>query len=401
MTTRTDFQLIREYAERGSQEAFAELVARHWDLVYTAAVRQVGDRHAADDVAQVVSIVLVKRAESLGPQTILSAWLLVATRHAAMNWRKMEHRRRRRETAAARQRAEQRSMATGMHTAAGGESNPHLPAGSARSAADALDERLDDALAKLSAAARDALVLRFFEGRSFQEVGDELGISAEAAKQRVFRGLERLRAVLGRRGLHVSSEGLAVTLAATAVSPAPAGWAAKCAATATSATAAAPYAVMVSHVLAAMGWAKAATTVVVAGVIVVAGGLGGTLLYLSGRDDVAPTAAASFNTTAGTAGRTVPTALQVGDQAPPLVGVNLSGRPVRLADFLGKHVLLHPWRTRDPDRMAQGGPRPLRRRRPGRPTRRVLRRVRRHRAADGREGGNALAADARRRRNGW
>ncbi len=52
-----DAQLFRRYAEENSEEAFAVLVTRNLDLVYSAALRQLGgDAHRAKDVAQVVFV---------------------------------------------------------------------------------------------------------------------------------------------------------------------------------------------------------------------------------------------------------------------------------------------------------------------------------------------------------
>ena len=80
----TDAELLRRCAEETSEAAFAELVQRNGDLVYSAALRQVGgDAHRAQDVAQVVFTTLARKAASLTKHPVLAGWLYTTTRLAA------------------------------------------------------------------------------------------------------------------------------------------------------------------------------------------------------------------------------------------------------------------------------------------------------------------------------
>ena len=92
-----DMALVREFADHQSETAFATLVERHVGLVYSAAFRQTGDAHLAEEVTQAVFIVLARKAATLGQQTVLPAWLYRTTRFSAGNALKIQHRRQARE----------------------------------------------------------------------------------------------------------------------------------------------------------------------------------------------------------------------------------------------------------------------------------------------------------------
>jgi RNA polymerase sigma factor (sigma-70 family) len=243
-----DLTLLNQYAADRSADAFAALVTRHVSLVYSAALRQVNRPDMAEDVTQAVFIALSRRAlaGSLArPGFVLSAWLLTATRYASIDALKRQARRTKHEHRAAAMRSEIPPTSS--------ESEPE-------STWDAVRPVLDAALLALPEKDRRAVVLRYFEGRSFDEVGQATGATREAAKQRIFRAIERLRSRLLGKGVAVSAAALGTMIGANAVQAAPPALAGACSAVAaTTASAAAAVAAVpqIAHAaLAAMTWAK-------------------------------------------------------------------------------------------------------------------------------------------------
>ncbi len=203
-----DAALLHRYAAEGSQDAFAELVRRHLSLVYHAALRQTGgDPHRAEDVAQRVFTDLARKASALSHRALLVAWLHTATRHAAAELRRTELR---------RQAREQAAFAMNETELA--------PEGAADW--ERLRPLIDDALQTLGERDRAAVLLRFFENRSYAELAATLSVTEDAARVRVNRALEKLRANLARRGLVSTSAALALALAQPALAATPAGLAA-------------------------------------------------------------------------------------------------------------------------------------------------------------------------------
>src|SRR5207249_3644831 len=97
MMTVDDIELLRRYAKLKSEEAFAALVSRHINMVYSVALRNVGNAHQAEEITQAVFIILAKKSASLRQGTILSGWLYQTARLTAANYWKTEIRRTHRE----------------------------------------------------------------------------------------------------------------------------------------------------------------------------------------------------------------------------------------------------------------------------------------------------------------
>ena len=91
----TDATLLRDYVEKRDERAFAELVRRHLDLVYAAALRRTGgQRHLAEEISQKVFCDLSRKAPALTHHPALTGWLYRSTRYAAIDAARAETRRR-------------------------------------------------------------------------------------------------------------------------------------------------------------------------------------------------------------------------------------------------------------------------------------------------------------------
>ena len=201
----TDATLLNDYARNRSEAAFAELVRRHVNFVYAAALRQVnGDTHLAKDVTQAVFTDLARKAPELVRHPVLTGWLFTSTRYAAGKQIRGEQRRRARE---------QEAQLMTNDAAAPGENLDW----------DRVRPVLDEALAELNDRDRRAILLRCLQDLDFASVGAQLELSDNAARMCVDRALDKLRDVLARRGIRSTTAALAVALATQAAVATPAG----------------------------------------------------------------------------------------------------------------------------------------------------------------------------------
>jgi RNA polymerase sigma factor (sigma-70 family) len=237
MDHRNDMALLAEFAGSSCERAFADVVSRHVDMVYSAAFRQVGNASLAEEVTQAVFVLLARKARSLGSKTVLSAWLFRAARFASQDALKAEFRRKRRE-----QQAFELQEANPASEEAWGEVAP----------------KLDEALGNLGEHDRTAILLRYFENKSFREVGTALGLGEEAARKRVERAVGKLRAKLVSEKIEMPAAVLAGLLSAHAIQAAPCGLGLSASTIALSEAAEASMAVaaLVKGVIQAMLWAK-------------------------------------------------------------------------------------------------------------------------------------------------
>ena len=247
-------KLLREYARQNSEAAFAELVCRHINLVYSAALRHVGIAAQAEEIAQAVFVILARKAASLREDQILDAWLFETTRLTALSFLRGERRRQFREQEAYMESILQESTPDPVW---------HQ-----------LAPLLDDAMMRLGRRDREVIVLRFFKGRSLGEVAAALNIKEPAAQKRVSRALEKLRRFFAKRGVDSTTAAIAETISANSVLVAPVALAKTISAVAITkgATAGGSTLALVKGALKIMAWAKAKTAIVAAAVVILAAG---------------------------------------------------------------------------------------------------------------------------------
>jgi RNA polymerase sigma factor (sigma-70 family) len=204
-TMQDDRELLREYVESKSETAFREFVERHLPFVYSIALRRVGgDVHLAQDVTQQVFTDLARKSAVLFRHHAINGWLFVSARYAAAEAVRRERR---------RHEKEQEAMIFHQVQLEGASASEweHLRSG------------LDDLVDRLAEKDREAVLLRFFQGLTFADIGTRLGLNENAARMRVERALEKIRRCLARQGVKSSAGVLALVLAGQAGAAMPAG----------------------------------------------------------------------------------------------------------------------------------------------------------------------------------
>ena len=247
-----DIALLRQYTDQKSEEAFATLVSRHVNKVYSVALRHTRNPHQAEEITQAVFVILAKKSGQLGQKVVLSGWLYETSRLTAVTFIRSEIRRGLRE-----QEAHMQNSLNDIESDVWSQISPLLDAG----------------LAALSGTDRHAVVLRFFDGKNMKEVGIALGASEDAAKMRLNRAVEKLRRFFTKRGVVFPAAVLTAAISENSVQAAPVGLAVTITATvAKGAVVGSSTFALVKGAMDFMAWTKAKMAIVTSLIILAAAG---------------------------------------------------------------------------------------------------------------------------------
>lgn len=198
----SDIQLIALFTKQGDQAAFARLVDRYVDVAYAAAITYLGKDDLARDACQLTFVELARKAASLSANVKFGGWVYTTSRNISRKIQRGEMRRLKREQDYADQMKLQNSPEVDWTR---------------------LTPEIHSALDQLKPADRDSIILRYFQHKSLSETGAALGLSADAARMRLNRALERLNKQLAHKGITSTATALAAALPVHAASMAPAG----------------------------------------------------------------------------------------------------------------------------------------------------------------------------------
>lgn len=315
----TDAQLLEAFARRRDQAAFAQVVERYAALVYSAALRQV-EPTLAEDVSQAVFFILAKKAAQVEGRT-LAGWLVNTARFAALASGRMEARLKRREEKAALMQPESVDP-------------PHEGSRDW----DQIAPLLDEALARLDENDRNAITMRYLQGKSVREVAAAMSLSEAAAGKRATRAIQTLRDYFARRGLNFSTESLGCALTAHAIVGVPASLAVKLTAAGVGGgTLSAGAGTIAKGAIPLMLTAKTQVAAVVIGLIVLGGGAAIVATQFNSRMAISPTTAPADLAMDQFPAETTPATQPItGDGRPREIFTRYPTPPAAAATFVGR-----------------------------------------------------------------
>jgi len=197
-----DWRLIREYAQTGSNAAFAKLVDRYTKLVYSVCLRELQSTEQVDDAVQIVFLLLSRKARIFRRDSKIASWLCTVARNVCRDIRRTEQRRVTRERIAFE---------------ISGTREADL------NAWERIKDDVYDALYTLDDSSREAILLRYLQGMTVMETADALGVSEAAAQKRLNRATEKMRRRIATVGIQVAAAAFLALLSRHASAAVPDG----------------------------------------------------------------------------------------------------------------------------------------------------------------------------------
>ncbi len=176
---------VVERVRAGNTDAFRVLVERHSVALFRLAYRMTGNRQDAEDVVQETFLRAYRHLRRFDARASLAAWLHRVAVNCSINLLNQHQR---------QSRAGQPAEATWAGTSDLWPAATRTPDREVLSIE--VQQQVQAALTQLTPREKAAFVLRHFEGRSIAEISSTLGLRANAAKQNVFRAVQKLRRAL-------------------------------------------------------------------------------------------------------------------------------------------------------------------------------------------------------------
>jgi RNA polymerase sigma-70 factor (ECF subfamily) len=169
-----DFALIRSF-NTGNESAFRTLINRHKEKVRNLVYITVGNPDAVDDVSQEVFIQVYRKLDHFRFESQFTTWLYAITINKCRDYLR---------------RVKIRSLFTPL-----ADDDRNYPSHTPKQNFD-IREIVQKAIAKLPEKLKTPLILRDFEGMSYQEIADTLGTEVGTVKSRIFRARDYLKKLL-------------------------------------------------------------------------------------------------------------------------------------------------------------------------------------------------------------
>ncbi|MEO7298743.1 MAG: RNA polymerase sigma factor, partial [Verrucomicrobiota bacterium] len=161
-------------SQQGDHDAFASLVKRYQHMIYSLAYRMTGSHADAEDLAQETFIQAHSALASFRAESRFSSWLYRLAVNQCLNWKKRTHRR------------------DEIHDQWSEQENSVANENESATAA------VNEALLKLDAKQRAAIILTVYDGLNHAEAAHALGCSETTVSWRIFSARRKLKSYLSK-----------------------------------------------------------------------------------------------------------------------------------------------------------------------------------------------------------